>query len=71
MPISEVMEAKGLSDAQLAELAQVSPETARLWRHGQRKPSPEKAKELAKLLEVGKHEIRPDLWDPPPEQAAA
>ena len=29
---------------------------------------PERVPEVARILGVGRHQIRPDLWEPPPRQ---
>ena len=65
MIIADAMKAKGLTDNALAEKLSVDPEAVRLWRHGKRRPSPDKAKKLATELDLALHELRPDIWDAP------
>jgi len=42
--------------------------TFRSWVRGDRKPSIQVCQRAEQVLGIGKHELRPDLWTPPPRQ---
>lgn len=65
MSIAAAMQAKGFTDATLAQTLDVSPETVRLWRHGQRNPAPQKAQALNRALGIPLHILRPDIYPAP------
>jgi DNA-binding transcriptional regulator YdaS (Cro superfamily) len=64
MSLKDYMSATGKKDADIAASIGVNPEVVRLWRHGRRKINAERAIELARVLGIPLHELRPDLWAP-------
>lgn len=50
-------------DEKCAELFRASRRAVASWRHGERRPSPKKAKEIARELGIPLSAIRPDIWD--------
>ena len=59
------LDANGLTDAEFALRIGVSGELVRLWRHGLRGISPQKAVVISERTGIPRHALRPDLWDPP------
>lgn len=72
MILAAYMTAHGLTDGDFAQLLGVSDELVRLWRHGRRGISAKRAIEISKATGIPRHELRPDLWEPPkPRRVAA
>lgn len=67
--LGRILEPRGLKESDLAEVLGVSERTVLFWRSGERKPSPEHAMKAERLLNIPKHELRPDLWEPPPPRS--
>ncbi len=65
MTLASYLSEHGLTDGAFAERIGVSDEAVRLWRHGIRKISPKMAKVISKLTGIPRHELRPDIWEPP------
>ena len=55
----------GISDAEFAQQHGVSAEAVRLWRKGLRRMSPATAMAIEQKAGIPRHELRPDLWEPP------
>jgi DNA-binding transcriptional regulator YdaS (Cro superfamily) len=79
MSLASYMAKNELTDGKLATILGVSDELVRLWRHGRRRISAERAIVLSNKTGIPRHELRPDIWDapgsesvsPPPESAEA
>ena len=71
MGIDSVLSRTGLSDAKLADHLMVSAETVRLWRNGRRRMSPAHARRIEQDFGIGRHELRPDIYDAPTAERAA
>jgi transcriptional regulator with XRE-family HTH domain len=69
-PLDLHMRRHGIKTAAIAALCGVTPTTVRYWRLGQRRPEPQLARLIAAELNMPRHLLRPDLWDPPPTVAA-
>jgi DNA-binding transcriptional regulator YdaS (Cro superfamily) len=65
MTLANYMSATGKTDAQLAAALGVNAEVVRLWRHGRRRIAAERVIELSNITGIPRHELRPDLWEPP------
>jgi len=70
MRLGQHMKRLGLSDAAVAAKLGVSAEAVRLWRHGLRRVSAERAMEIERALDIPRGDLRPDLW-PSSEKACA
>lgn len=57
-------------DAEWAAAIGVTERAVAAWRYGARVPSPKIAIQAAKAAGIPLHVSRPDLWEPPSEQAA-
>lgn len=64
--LRRILEARGLTEGDLVHVLGVSERTVLFWRTGERKPSIEHAMTAEKRLKIPRHELRPDLWAPPP-----
>ena len=60
-----------LSCDRLGKRLGVTGEAVRLWRRGKQRMSGRHAEQLDGMFGVPRHLLRPDLFDPPPESAAA
>jgi DNA-binding transcriptional regulator YdaS (Cro superfamily) len=65
MAIAAYLTEHGLTDAELANQVGVSAELVRLWRHGRRTISAKRAVVVSRVTGIPRHELRPDLWEPP------
>ena len=65
MTLAAYMSESGKTDAEIAAALGVNAEVVRLWRHGRRRISAERAIALSKLTGIPRHELRPDLWEAP------
>lgn len=63
--LDAVLKRHGLVTKDLSHVLGVSMVTVRWWKRGIRKPSIENARLAEVKLGIPKHELRPDLWDPP------
>ena len=54
-----------MTDAEFATLVGVSGELVRCWRHGIRAITAKRAIEISRVTGIPRHELRPDLWEPP------
>ena len=60
-----------LPDAAIAAEAGVSLEAVRLWRHGKRRIAPAHVSAVSRITGIPRHELRPDLWEPPADTVPA
>lgn len=65
MTLDSRLKELGISDADFAQQHGVSAEAVRLWRKGLRRMSPDTAKAIEQKTGIPRHELRPDLWEPP------
>lgn len=68
--LAAILEPRGLKESDLAQVLSVSERTVLFWRTGERKPSIHHAREAERLLGIPRHELRPDLWQPPAKPRA-
>jgi DNA-binding transcriptional regulator YdaS (Cro superfamily) len=67
MTLAAYMTLTGKTDAEIADALGVNSEVVRLWRHGHRRISAERAVDLSKVTGIPLYQLRPDLWNPPPQ----
>lgn len=65
MSLATYLTERGLTDGDFAAQVGVSDELVRLWRHGRRAISAKRAVIISKITGIPRHELRPDLWEPP------
>lgn len=72
MDIKSYLSDRGLSQEQFAKQIGVTQGLVWQWLDGRTRITPERAKEIESKTEgaIGKHELRPDVFDPPAAQAA-
>ena len=68
--LDKIMKERGISNSMLGRLCGVSPQAARHWRLGVWKPKVAYAKKIASTLDIPRHLLRPDIWEPPKLLAA-
>lgn len=62
-PLAMWRRSAGLTQAEAAELFGVDRWTVNAIETGRRKPSPSLARVIAGRTGLGRHELRPDLWE--------
>jgi transcriptional regulator with XRE-family HTH domain len=65
LDLDRILKARGLKESDLCQVLGVSGRTVLFWRTGERRPSAERALKAERLLNIPRHELRPDLWSPP------
>lgn len=63
--LPRILEAHGLKRSDLVQVLGISERTVFFWRTGERRPTPEHAIKAERLLNIPRHELRPDIWPPP------
>ena len=64
--LDKIMRERKISNGQIGRICGVSAQAARHWRLGVYSPKISYAKLLAVELNIPRHLLRPDIWDPPP-----
>jgi transcriptional regulator with XRE-family HTH domain len=70
LDIDAILIRHGLSRGEFCEQMGLSMSTIRSWHRGDRKPSLDACQLAFDRCNIGKHELRPDVWPTPPPAPA-